>query len=846
MHEEGGCYPAGRSLCYDRIQCEADFADEHRQLTHQHRHISEAGWLDSLPADSASLGSASVCAPSLNLCGDLPSSPLDFSSFPGFHNFVDTTVVPSHMSFVSPVAFLSLLGSGCYMPSSRVLESSCASKFPSFLGQDNLGGSHSMLFETCSEQQLTSVIDSVSANSVMLCSEVRSFEFQFNSGSEFFSGTSVMDAKKENMPNHTMFLPDIVKEEIEFSFLEDCCEENLQPCNTTLFTSVVSHGPGASPSDNPVVQGQTSWMEPVCMRHMGAPYKDLSPGSMKRSNRMRTLRQLDSVLRPDSVSLCKNKHLQVEDNGVLEYGLSELCPGEHLLLHEQQEHTAWLGGGRPLASLVSPNDKDSVLQTCPSRSDVPVEGLGWVEPQLVHAGRHVSLADNGSMWPDVRILKYDMLYRVALSLEEGNLDGARVMLARLSLQLEDSFEVSRRRSMSSKVASVRPIQDRVALLFKEGFMARLSGHESQLRETDPLDVLNNVTAFKHFSEVSPVLNFSYFSANRAILESMAGETKFHVLDFEAASSGTQWASLLFEMANRACSSPVVSAFGSDINSCCKPGLHLTLVGLSSKEMLSTGESLLMFAKELNVDLTFHPVVVNRLSCLELNMLAHAQGDEPLAVNIVFSLHRLLGADEFSKCNSQCSSPTCIPTLKRIVDELSPKVVTVVAKHVGLDTTSLTAWLTEGLHHYSLLLQSITPAVNSGDQELQASAQSKSQAPFEHTEGPVMQELERESTNRQGPQWNETIDKFLFVPEIKEMICWKELGMVGVPEAHQWRRRLESSGLRPRHLSGLAESEAQSLLANFSGQGFGLSNKEGSLMLTWRGHPLVTSSAWVCL
>lgn len=53
-----------------------------------------------------------------------------------------------------------------------------------------------------------------------------------------------------------------------------------------------------------------------------------------------------------------------------------------------------------------------------------------------------------------------------------------------------------------------------------------------------------LTAFKSLHDMSPCVSFGHLTANQAILEAVTGERRVHILDYDIAEEGVQWASLI--------------------------------------------------------------------------------------------------------------------------------------------------------------------------------------------------------------------------------------------------------------------------------------------------------------
>ncbi|KAF5958163.1 hypothetical protein HYC85_005388 [Camellia sinensis] len=130
----------------------------------------------------------------------------------------------------------------------------------------------------------------------------------------------------------------------------------------------------------------------------------------------------------------------------------------------------------------------------------------------------------------------DELVRAADCFESNELQLAHVILARLNQQ-----------QLRSPVG--KPLQ-RAAFYFKEALQSLIMGSTRSTRNSSSSEVVQAIKAYKNFSIVSPIVMFSNFTANQAILEAVDGSMFIHVVDFDMGFGG-QWASFMKEVADRA-------------------------------------------------------------------------------------------------------------------------------------------------------------------------------------------------------------------------------------------------------------------------------------------------------
>ncbi|KAJ7554034.1 hypothetical protein O6H91_06G123300 [Diphasiastrum complanatum] len=377
-----------------------------------------------------------------------------------------------------------------------------------------------------------------------------------------------------------------------------------------------------------------------------------------------------------------------------------------------------------------------------------------------------SIAQETSENANEGLILVNQLFRLVEALDTGDPDVARSILARLN---------------QYPLPQHKYIQ-RVIFYFREALAARLvSVPQTSCQILSPLEFLQKVTAHTKFCEASPFLSFAHFMANQAILEALEGEESIHVIDF-GISFGGQWASFLQDFA-------------------LKPGnprrLRITAVGFQQDEMHFAGERLCNFAKAHNILLDFQ-IVVAKPENLTSAMLS-VRDKEPVAVNFVLGLHKMLG-----------DSPTSIATIFNIVKGLSPRVVTLVENELDDNSPYLQRRFLETLNYYS----SLSDLLGAGNLDNEA----------------IM-----------------FIEKVLFMPEIMDIIVRERFARVEQYKGFQrWRHHFLSAGFYNIPLSNLAEMNAEYLIRGSSAsQGYEILKNEGSILLGWHGKALLAASAWTC-
>lgn len=286
----------------------------------------------------------------------------------------------------------------------------------------------------------------------------------------------------------------------------------------------------------------------------------------------------------------------------------------------------------------------------------------------------------------------------------------------------------------------------------------------------------------HFYESCPYLKFAHFTANQAILEAFSGKNKVHVIDFSM-NQGMQWPALMQALALRPEGPPI---------------FRLTGIGPpapdNSDRLQEVGWKLAQFADSIRIEFQYRGFVANSLTDLEPGMLDLDPGSEVVAVNSVFDLHRLL------------SKPAAIEKVMGFMKEVNPVIVTVVEQEANHNGPVFLDRFNESLHYYSTLFDSLESSVDSEDKMMSEVYLGRQICNVVACEG--VDRIERHET------------------------------MV------QWRGRFGTAGFVPVHLGSNVFKQASMLLEVFAGgEGYGVEEREGCLMLGWHSRPLITTSAW---
>lgn len=361
----------------------------------------------------------------------------------------------------------------------------------------------------------------------------------------------------------------------------------------------------------------------------------------------------------------------------------------------------------------------------------------------------------------------DQLFKAAELVESGNSVLAQGILARLNHQLSHPIG--------------KPLY-RAAFYFKEALLQLLSTPNSPpLKNFSPIDVVMKIGAYKSFSEISPLLQFSNFTLNQAILESLDGFDHIHIIDFDIGIGG-QWASFMQEIAmkNGGAPSLKISAFASFSSND-----HHKL------ELALTKEHLTHFANDLGILFEIDIVDLDTLDPSSWSLPIHVSEKETVAVNL--------------PVGSSCINPSSIPALLRLVKQLSPKIVVSVDRGCDRSDLPFSQHCLQALQAYSILLDSL------------------------------------DATNSNSETINK-IERFLVQPRIESTVFQRHLCHEKLPP---WRTLFASAGFSPVTFSNFTETQAECLLKRLQGRGFHVEKRQASLVLCWQRRELVSASAWRC-
>ncbi|KZV47108.1 scarecrow-like protein 22 [Dorcoceras hygrometricum] len=263
----------------------------------------------------------------------------------------------------------------------------------------------------------------------------------------------------------------------------------------------------------------------------------------------------------------------------------------------------------------------------------------------------------------------DLLYKVAESMMAGNFSNAQGILARLNQLLSPIAEPFLRSAFYVKEAlqSVLVVPNHIAPV--------------PPRIPTPFDGMFKMGAYKVFSDVSPVIQFTNFTANQAFLEALDNSEHIHVIDFDIG-FGAHWSSFLQELPrkNGGVISVKITAF---VSPCSHHAIEISLMH----------ENLAHFANGLGIKFELDVVNIDSFDPNSGSVsLFRSSESEAIAVNFpIWS---------FTSCLSS------LPSYISLIKKLSPKIIVSLDRGFERIDLPFSHHILHTLQYYEALLASV--------------------------------------------------------------------------------------------------------------------------------------------
>nr|AYM54772.1 scarecrow-like protein 15-like [Cymbidium ensifolium] len=206
----------------------------------------------------------------------------------------------------------------------------------------------------------------------------------------------------------------------------------------------------------------------------------------------------------------------------------------------------------------------------------------------------------------------DPLIRAAHAIEIGDLNSSLSILARLNFLLPCSTGA--------------PLH-RAAFHFKDALLSFLPIPDRPIPEPplSAIELVRRIAAHKAFSDLSPIPQFTSFTANQTLLEYLETASSLHLIDFDLGLGG-QWSSFAHDLAARSRAARLPP-----------PPLRITaIVSDETAETALAADNLRDFARGIGLRLTVEFVRLNAIGGVRL-----AAG-EAVAVVLTPTIFRLIG------------------------------------------------------------------------------------------------------------------------------------------------------------------------------------------------------------
>jgi hypothetical protein len=291
------------------------------------------------------------------------------------------------------------------------------------------------------------------------------------------------------------------------------------------------------------------------------------------------------------------------------------------------------------------------------------------------------------------------------------------------------------------------------------------------------------SAFQAYNALSPLVKFSHFTANKAILQALDGEDRVHVVDLDIM-QGLQWPGLFHMLASRPC----------------RPlSLRVTGLGASLDVLEATGRRLADFAASLGLPFEFQPIegkighVADAAALLGPRHHQHHQREATVVYWMHHCLYDVTGSD--------------VGTV-RLLKSLRPKLITIVEQDLGHSGDFLGRFV-EALHYYSALFDALGDGASAGGAEEERHA----------------------------------VERLLLGAEIRNIVAVGGPKRTGEVRVERWGDELRRAGFRPVSLTGAPAAQARLLLGMYPWKGYTLVEEDGCLKLGWKDLSLLTASSW---
>ncbi|KAF1897219.1 hypothetical protein Lal_00034922 [Lupinus albus] len=420
------------------------------------------------------------------------------------------------------------------------------------------------------------------------------------------------------------------------------------------------------------------------------------------------------------------------------------------------------------------------------------DALGYVATAM--EGEELEIYDNITIAMDEGEVEMPCVEEASLGIDKG-LDLVHMLLA--CAEAVSCRDIQQAELLLGKLwALATPSGDslqRVSYFFAVGLKCRLSlfSHNvftngSLTTSTIAMDVPlisreDKLEAFQLLYQATPYMAFGFMAANETICQASQGKSSIHIIDIGLEHT-LQWPSLIRVLASRPEGPPKLRITG--------------LIGNEDNPKLQFSINVLVEeARSLGIPLEFHiisePATPSLLTKEKLNL----REDEALFVNSILQLHKYVK-----------ESRSYLKTILQSIKKLGPTAVIVVEQDTNHNGPFFLGRFLESLHYYSAIFDSL------------------------------------EASMPRNSQHRMKIEKLHFAEEILNIVAYDGPDRMERHErVEQWRRQLGRAGFQVMPLK--CTSQVKMMLSVYNCDGYTLSCEKGTLLLGWKGRPILMASAW---
>ncbi|KAL2328766.1 hypothetical protein Fmac_022193 [Flemingia macrophylla] len=338
---------------------------------------------------------------------------------------------------------------------------------------------------------------------------------------------------------------------------------------------------------------------------------------------------------------------------------------------------------------------------------------------------------------------------------------------------------------------------RLAHYFANGLEARLLGDATSaagrlflVMNSNRYTTAEFLQAYQVFLSVTPFIKFTYFFANKMIMEAAAKAETLHVIEFGIL-YGFQWPMLIKLLSNREGGPPKLRFTGIEFP---QPGFRPT------QKIEETGRHLANYCKRYNVPFEFNAIASKNWGTIQLEALK-IEKNELVAVNSSRRLENVL--DETYDVNSPRNA------VLHLIRMINPDIFTHSISNASYSSPFFTSRFKEVLLHFSAIYDVCDTVI-----------------PREN-------------------EWRMMIERELFAREAMNVIACEGSQRIEMPETYKkWHIRHTRAGFKQLPLNEEIMAKCRSELREWYHRDFFLDEDSNWMLQGWKGRVLHASTCLV--